>query len=139
MVRLIGSFGGTGEAGWVDVSTTGEVTVENKSISMTKRGLTTDEYLQMRHQDKKQKRSPTQIESKGRISFIGPVHAASLGVLQGLTLVLQKIIAPSPSPMVDLTTANDKLEKLIDSTTSTNRSLNNLIAAISSLVESQKQ
>ena len=55
MVQLIGSFSGTGEVGRVAVKTTDEVTVGNKSISMTKRGQSTDEYLEMRHQDKNQK------------------------------------------------------------------------------------
>jgi hypothetical protein len=36
MVQLIGSFSSTGEVGRVAVGTTGEVTVGNKSISMTK-------------------------------------------------------------------------------------------------------
>jgi hypothetical protein len=120
MVQLVSSFNGTGEVGRVAVNTTGEVTVGNKSISVTKRGLSTDEYLEMRHQDRKQKTSPPQIKSKGRISSVSPVQDASTGVLKGLTSVLQTFLTPSPSPTVDLTSVNDKLEKLIDSSTSKN-------------------
>jgi hypothetical protein len=107
---------------------------------MTKRGLSTDEYLEMRHQDKKkQKPSPPRIKTNGQISSISPVQDASTGVLKDLTLVLQTILTLSMSPTVDLTSVNNKLEKLIDSSTATNQNLSMMIAAITFLVESQKK
>ena len=107
----------------------------NKLISMTKRSITTDKYLKMLNQDKKQKTTPTRQESKGRISSVGPVQDASAGVLQGLMSVLQIVLTPFPSPTVNVTSVNDKLEKLIDISASVNLNINNLIAAISSFVE----
>ena len=83
--------------------------------------------------------SPPQIKFKGQVSFVSPVQNASMGVLKGLTLVMQTIFMPSPSLTVDLTSVNDKLEKLIDSSTLTNQNLNSLVGAITSLVESQKK